>query len=72
MQFLAEEYALNLAIASCSKPLVAWMDGVAMGGGLGVSVHGRYRIVMPESVLAMPETLIGFFPDVGPATSSRA
>jgi len=63
--YFQHEYALNLAIAECSKPYVALIDGVAMGGGLGVSVHGNYRIVTEHAVLAMPETRIGFFPDVG-------
>ena len=63
--FFEKEYALNLAIAECSKPFIAIIDGVAMGGGLGLSVHGSHRIVTERAVMAMPETRIGFFPDVG-------
>ena len=63
--FFTDEYALNLAIAECTKPYVALIDGVAMGGGLGLSVHGRHRIVTEHAMLAMPETAIGFIPDVG-------
>ncbi len=63
--FWEREYALNARIASYPKPYVVWMDGVVMGGGVGVSAHGSHRIVTQRTKLAMPETIIGFFPDVG-------
>lgn len=64
-QFFAEEYALNLHIDQCAKPYVSLVNGIAMGGGLGLSVHGDVMIVSETARLAMPETAIGFFPDVG-------
>ncbi len=63
--FFREEYGLNSLIASYPKPFVAFMDGVVMGGGIGVSAHGSRRVVTERSALAMPETGIGFVPDVG-------
>ena len=63
--FFEQEYALNQHIAQCSKPYISLVNGVAMGGGLGLSVHGKLMIVSETTRLAMPETAIGFFPDVG-------
>lgn len=63
--FFAAEYAMNAILASYPHPLIAIIDGVCMGGGLGLSVHGPYRVVTERAVMAMPETAIGFFPDIG-------
>lgn len=63
--FFAEEYAVNRGIARFGKPWVPLIDGVCMGGGIGVSVHGAPRVVSEQAMLAMPETGIGLFPDVG-------
>ncbi|XP_045336472.1 3-hydroxyisobutyryl-CoA hydrolase, mitochondrial isoform X2 [Leopardus geoffroyi] len=63
--FFREEYRLNNAIGSCQKPYVALIHGITMGGGVGVSVHGQFRVATEKSLFAMPETAIGLFPDVG-------
>lgn len=59
------EYKLDHLIATSGKPLVAFMDGITMGGGVGLSMHTPFRIATEKTVFAMPETTIGFFPDVG-------
>jgi enoyl-CoA hydratase/carnithine racemase len=64
-RFFSAEYALNQAIAECGKPFVALVDGVCLGGGIGISVHGSHRIATERAVFAMPETAIALFPDVG-------
>jgi enoyl-CoA hydratase/carnithine racemase len=63
--FWRDEYLLNAAIKRYPKPYVALIDGIAMGGGVGVSVHGSHRVASDRFQFAMPEVGIGFFPDVG-------
>ena len=64
-QFWFDEYRLNARIGRYPKPYVAYMDGIVMGGGVGVSAHGDVRVVTDTSKIAMPEVGIGFIPDVG-------
>ncbi|MGJ3507692.1 enoyl-CoA hydratase/isomerase family protein [Enemella sp. A6] len=63
--FFETEYRMNLLISSYPKPIVSAMHGITMGGGIGVGGHAELRLVTETSQLAMPETVIGFFPDVG-------
>jgi enoyl-CoA hydratase len=65
LTFWAEEYRLNRRIKRYCKPYIALVDGIVMGGGVGVSVHGSHRIATEKYAFAMPEVGIGFFPDVG-------
>eukprot|EP00003_Mantamonas_plastica_P022486 TRINITY_DN3838_c0_g1_i3.p1 TRINITY_DN3838_c0_g1~~TRINITY_DN3838_c0_g1_i3.p1 ORF type:complete len:316 (-),score=68.62 TRINITY_DN3838_c0_g1_i3:427-1374(-) len=63
--FFKEEYQLNHLIGTLSKPHVALINGITMGGGVGLSVHGTFRVATENTMFAMPETAIGLFPDVG-------
>jgi enoyl-CoA hydratase len=65
LTFWAEEYPLNAMIKRYPKPYVALIDGIVMGGGVGISVHGSHRVAGDKFLFAMPEVGIGFFPDVG-------
>src|SRR5690349_248009 len=65
LEFWRDEYALNAAIKHYPKPYVALTDGIVMGGGVGVSIHGSHRVAGHRFQFAMPEVGIGFFPDVG-------
>ena len=63
--FFREEYQLNHLISTLEIPYVALINGITMGGGVGLSVHGYYRASTEKTLFAMPETAIGFVPDVG-------
>lgn len=64
-KFFCKEYQLNFFISRYPKPYVVLMDGIVMGGGIGIASHGSHRLVTERAQLAMPETAIGFIPDVG-------
>src|ERR1700735_696808 len=64
-QFFAAEYRLNYHIHTYAKPLLALIDGTTLGGGCGLSLHGSHIIATERSAVAMPETVLGLFPDVG-------
>ncbi|KAG7568882.1 ClpP/crotonase-like domain superfamily [Arabidopsis thaliana x Arabidopsis arenosa] len=63
--FFRDQYTLNYVMATYSKPQVSILNGIVMGAGAGVSIHGRFRIATENTVFAMPETALGLFPDVG-------
>ena len=63
--YFHDEYEINRLIHHYSKPYIAFLDGITMGGGAGISIHGSHRVATENMVFAMPETTIGFFPDVG-------
>lgn len=65
VEFFADEYRLNARIPRFSKPYVSLIDGIVMGGGVGLSFHGSHRLLTENAQFAMPEVGIGFFPDVG-------
>jgi enoyl-CoA hydratase len=64
-EFFAAEYRLNAAVKHFPKPYIALIGGIAMGGGVGISIHGSHRVASENALFAMPETAIGLFPDVG-------
>ncbi|CAN8251313.1 unnamed protein product [Cochlearia groenlandica] len=64
-KFFSDEYMLNFIMATYTKAQVSILNGIVMGGGAGVSIHGRFRIATENTVFAMPETALGLFPDIG-------
>ncbi|TDH70756.1 hypothetical protein CCR75_001151 [Bremia lactucae] len=65
LDFFRHEYRLNYLLATTEMPIISFLNGVTMGGGVGLSMHGKFVVATEKTVFAMPETAIGFFPDVG-------
>ncbi|OQS04367.1 3-hydroxyisobutyryl-CoA hydrolase [Thraustotheca clavata] len=65
LDFFREEYRLNYMLATMSTPVISIVNGITMGGGVGLSMHGKFVVATEKTTFAMPETAIGFFPDVG-------
>ncbi len=65
VDFFADEYRLVAQIARFPKPYLSLIDGIVMGGGVGIAIHGSHRVVTERAIMAMPEAALGFFPDVG-------
>ncbi|XP_011093455.1 3-hydroxyisobutyryl-CoA hydrolase 1 [Sesamum indicum] len=63
--YFAKEFTMNYVMATYNKPQVSFLNGIVMGGGAGASVHGKFRIATENTIFAMPETALGFFPDIG-------
>ncbi|XP_057844184.2 3-hydroxyisobutyryl-CoA hydrolase 1 [Cryptomeria japonica] len=64
-QYFWNEYIMNYILATCRKPQVALLNGIVMGGGSGISIHGKFRVATEKTLYAMPETGLGLHPDVG-------
>ena len=65
LPFFQDEYRLNYLIYRYPKPYIALVNGITMGGGMGISTHANHRVTQSNTIFAMPETQIGFFPDIG-------